>query len=157
MSVADEILDVTLAQTKIALGPDTYCYDKSLVIDHTDVEEMVEADKGRCTVTLGHLSGARETRGAPIHFEAVVCVCISVPLKSTEYEWQKKYLDELEKLIDMFLGRSWKSGENGLVVKFSCGTEKMPGFSVQHDVDEDAVDETSCFRGMVSFLVHVEK
>lgn len=157
MSVADEILDVTLAQSKIVLGQDTYRYDKSLVVDHADVEEMIDEGKGRCTVTLGHMSGTRETRGSAIHYEAVVCICISVPLQVSEYEWQKKYLDDLEKLTDAFLGRSWKSGENGLIVKYSCGTEKMPGVFAQHDVDEDAVDEASCFRGMVSFLVHVEK
>ncbi len=157
MPVTDDILDVTLAQSKIVLGPDTYCYDKSLVVDHDDVEEMIESGKGRCTVTLGHLSGTRETRAAPIHYEAVVCICISVPLNTSEYEWQKKYLEDLEKLIDAFLGRAWKSGASGLAVKYSCGTEKMPGVSAQHDIDEEASDETGCFRGMVSFLVHVEK
>ncbi len=157
MSVVDEIFDVTLAQSKATLGSDVYRYDKSLVVDHEDVEEMIESGQGRCTVTLGHLSVTRETRGTPVHYEAVICIYISVPLTSSEYEWQKKYLEDLEKLIDVFLGRSWKSGANGLVVKYSCGTEKMPGASVQHDIDEDATDEAGCFRGMVSFLVHVEK
>ncbi len=157
MSAADEILDVTLARSKAVLGIDAYRYDKSLVVVHEDVEEMIESGKGRCTVTLGYLSGTRETRGAPVHYEAVVCICISVPLQVSGYEWQKNYLDDLEKLIDAFLGRSWQSGGSGSVVKYSCGTEKMPGVSVQHDIDEDAADESGCFRGMVSFLVHVEK
>lgn len=155
--IIDLIFDVTLARCKAVLGAETYKYDKSLVIDHDDVEEMIEEGKGRCTVTLDHLSGVKDTRGMIIRYESVIGICISVPLESSEYAWQKKYLEHMESLIKELLGKSYQSGGESPTVKFSCGTEKMPGFSMQHDVDTESVDSTSCFRGMVSFLVHVEK
>ncbi len=58
----DHVLETTLAQCKSLLGEKTYTYTKSLAIDHADIEKMVEDGRGRCTVTLGDMSGTRFER-----------------------------------------------------------------------------------------------
>ena len=68
----DHVLETTLAQCKSLLGEKTYTYTKSLVIDHADIEKMVEEGRGRCTVTLGDMSGTRFERSTAINYEMIV-------------------------------------------------------------------------------------
>lgn len=152
----DHVLETTLAQCKSLLGEKTYTYTKSLAIDHADIEKMVEEGRGRCTVTLGDMSGTRFERSTAINYEMIVAIVLQIPVESDEYDWQLQYLRHMQTLIEGFLGKSLRIGERP-IVKYSCGTKDLPGAVHQHDIDESSVDEASCFRGSVVFLVHIEQ